>query len=107
MVTLKKKTTKNHKTKLLLGALLGTGSPMRFVSSLSAELQIALLGILFVLGQFRLSEGDRGRWKPLVYGLFARKSGRKWGKVTGVERRVGGVAPGVCGGFIDRFQHFN
>lgn len=62
-------------------------------------LQITFPGILFELGQFGLSEGDRGRWKSLVYGLFAHKSGRKWGKVTGMERSVGGAAPGVCGGF--------
>lgn len=44
------------------------------------ELQVALPGILFVLGQFRLSEGDRGRWKSLVYRLVAHKSGRNRGR---------------------------
>ena len=51
---------------------------------------------MFVLGQFWLSEGDKGRWKSLVYRFFAHESGRDRGRWQ--ERR--GVWEAWCLGFV-------
>lgn len=56
--------------------------PYALLGALSAKPKAAdcLAGHFVCVGQFWLSEGDRGRWKSLVCRLFARKSGRNRGR---------------------------